>query len=147
MKRKRACLLTSVRHVVSLLHFMAAESNETCVWLYRMCLKCFDRLQEWFPYIKTRRKIHINVCPNTVVEMQSPPPLSPDLLPLRVLSWEQLKSVVLSAPIKNRNFTNAYLMLLRPFASVLGQSIFRRVHACIDSCGGHFEHLLWVVTW
>lgn len=60
----------------------------------------------------------------------------------KFLSWEHLKSVVHAAAIEDGHLTNAYLMPVRPFATAIGQAVFGRVHACIDSDRGHFELLL-----
>jgi hypothetical protein len=52
------------------------------------------------------------------------------LILVRFYLWAHLKTVLYSAPIKNEKT----------------RSVVRRVHACIDSDGGHCEDLLWIVT-
>ena len=68
--------------------------------------------------------------------------------------WRHLRPLVYSAPIENeetlhqRIFDARQIIYHRPrtFEAVL-QFMFRRVHACTDSGGTHFEHLLWAATW
>jgi hypothetical protein len=77
------------------------------------------------------------------------PPRSPDLYPLDFYPWGHLKSLVYAAPVDSeetlyhrivdacqtiRNYTGIFERMPR--------SRMRRVEACIESHGGHFEHLL-----
>jgi hypothetical protein len=77
------------------------------------------------------------------------PPRSPGLNPLDFYLWGNLKTLVYAAPVDNeealryrivdacqtiRNYTGIFGRMWRP--------MMRLVEACIESHGGHFEHLL-----
>jgi hypothetical protein len=77
------------------------------------------------------------------------PPRSPDLHRQDLYLWGTLKSLVYAAPVDNeeplhhRTVHACQTILNNP--SVLEQlrhSMTRRVEACLESHGGHFEHLL-----
>ena len=80
-------------------------------------------------------------------------PSLPDLSPSDSYLWRHLKPVMYSSPIEHEETLHiAFFMPVRPFATAPRplkrgrQSMIRRAHACIDSSGGHFEHLLRIVT-
>jgi hypothetical protein len=119
--------------------------------VYRVYLKYLDKLQEWVPHTRTKRKnLHTNTCPRTVFEVR--PTRSPDLTPWDVTCKHTYKFWCIQHQLKMRHFTNAFLYLstnLQPPGTFEGvrQSMMRSVHACKDSDGGHFEQLWWNVTW
>jgi hypothetical protein len=66
------------------------------------------------------------------------PPRSPDLNPLDFYLWGHLKTLVNAALVVDacqtiRNYPGIFERMRR--------SMMRRVDACIESHGGHFEHL------
>jgi hypothetical protein len=77
------------------------------------------------------------------------PPRSPDLNPLDFYLWGHLKTIVY-ATLVDCEETLHYLILDAPqtIRNYLGifermrRSIMRRVEACIESHGEHFEHLI-----
>jgi len=36
----------------------------------RAYLQCLGKLQEWVPHTKTKKRVHINICPQTVFKVQ-----------------------------------------------------------------------------
>jgi hypothetical protein len=77
------------------------------------------------------------------------PPRLPDFNPLDFELWEHLKSPVYAAPVDKEEALNhcsvtAYqtVHLCPGIFARMWLSMMRRVHACIESHGGHFEHLL-----
>jgi hypothetical protein len=74
------------------------------------------------------------------------PPHSPDLNPLYFYLLGHSKSLVYWTPIENEetDTSRTYLYACQPFRNRPGtfERTIRRAHACIDSGGRHFEHLL-----
>jgi hypothetical protein len=77
------------------------------------------------------------------------PSCSPDLNPLKFYPWVQLKTLVCAAPVDNEKALHRHnvddCQTIRKYRGILEQmlqSMMRRVEACIESHGGHFEHLL-----
>ena len=77
------------------------------------------------------------------------PPRSPDLNPLDYYLWGHLKALVYRTPIQDVQSLPARIMAgcktIRNTPGILQRirdSIRRRVDACINADGGHFEHLL-----
>jgi hypothetical protein len=73
------------------------------------------------------------------------PPRSPDLNPL----WGHLKTLVYAAPVDNEEALHRRIVdacqTIPNCPSIferMRRSMMRRVEACIESHGGHFEHLL-----
>jgi hypothetical protein len=100
------------------------------------------------PHQKQGKSSYQLVCKHLLVfEVQ--PSRSPDLSLLDFYLWGHLKTQVYSASIENeetlyqRSFSACQAIRNRPgiFGRVR-QSTIRRVHAGIDSGGGHFEPLL-----
>ena len=107
-----------------------------------MYLKCLDNLQGWDLHTRTRKILSVQ------------PPHSPDLNVSDSYLWGHLKPLGYSDPIaKEETLQQRILLHVKPFPTaqeifeIMRQSIIRRVHACIDSSGGKFEHPLWTVTW
>jgi hypothetical protein len=73
-------------------------------------LKCLDKFQEGVPNQKTRKKVHINTCPQTsimrVTALTFARPQS-----FRVLLVSKLKPLVHSAPIENEKTLNQRIVL------------------------------------
>ena len=77
------------------------------------------------------------------------PVRSPDLNPLDFHSWEHLKSIVYATSIENaeilRNRIEQGFRQIRETPGMTGRvtrSMTRRVQACLQMQGAHFEHLL-----
>ena len=77
------------------------------------------------------------------------PPRSPDLNPLDFYLWGHLKALVYRTPIQDVQSLRARIMAgcetIRNTPGIfqrIRDSIRRRVDACINADGGHFEHLL-----
>jgi hypothetical protein len=77
------------------------------------------------------------------------PPRSPDLNPLDFYLWGHLKSLVYATPVDNEEALHHRIVdacqTIRNFPGIFQRmrlSMMRRVEACIESRGGHFEHLL-----
>jgi hypothetical protein len=77
------------------------------------------------------------------------PPRLPDLNPLDIYLWGRLKTLVYAAPVDNEealhNCTVDACQTIRNYPGVfvrMRRSMMRRVEACIESHGEHFEHLL-----
>jgi hypothetical protein len=82
-----------------------------------------------------------------------PPRSTPDLNPLDFYLWEHLKPLVYAAPLDNEEAlhyrTVDACQTIRNCPGISEQmrrSMMRRVEACIESHGGHFEHLLWTYS-
>ena len=112
-----------------------------------LCRKCLDILQEFFPTPKRGKRN-----PQTVFQIR--PPRSPDLGPLYFYLWRHLKSLVYSSPIENEETLHQRIFHVCQIINhhswtfeAVQQCMIRRVHACTDSGGTHFEHLLWTATW
>lgn len=98
------------------------------------------------------RAVLDNTYPNKWIGRSGPvawPPRSPDLNPLDFYLWGHLKALVYAVPINNaemlreRIFAACESIRNRPgIFERVRQSMTRRVYACIESGGGHFEHLL-----
>lgn len=79
------------------------------------------------------------------------PARSPDLNPIDYYVWGHLKSLVYAQPIpdietlRQRIIDSCNTIRNQPgiFERVRG-SMQRRMHSCINSNGGHIEHLLWL---
>jgi hypothetical protein len=63
--------------------------------------------------------------------------------------WEQLKTLVYAAPVENKEALHHRIVdgcqTIRNYPGIFEQikrSMMRRVEACVESHGGHFEHLL-----
>jgi hypothetical protein len=60
---------------------------------------------------------------------------------LEFVLWGHLKPECTMLQLKmKRPFSNPFLLPVAPFATAPLPSLFERVHAYIDSDGGHFEH-------
>jgi hypothetical protein len=77
------------------------------------------------------------------------PPHSPDLNPLDFYLWRHLKSLVYAAPVDNEETLHHHIVdacqTIRNYPGIferMRQPMMRRVEAGIESCGGHFGHLL-----
>jgi Transposase. len=77
------------------------------------------------------------------------PARSPDLNPLDYFFWGHLKSLVYATPVVDENDLRNRIVnscnVIRNTPGILErvrQSMSRRLHACIDSGGSHFEHLI-----
>jgi hypothetical protein len=76
-----------------------------------------------------------------------------DLSPLDFYLWGLLIILVYSAPIENEEQLHCIFYTCQTIHNCPStferawQPMSRHVHVCIDSGGGHFEHLLWIVTW
>ena len=77
------------------------------------------------------------------------PPRSPDLSPSNFYLWGQIKTSVYSAIIENKErFHQRIFLCLSNYSQppwdleMVHQFMIRRVHACTDSGGRHFEDLL-----
>jgi hypothetical protein len=75
------------------------------------------------------------------------PPRLPDLNPLDLYLWGHLDTLVYAAPVDNgetlhrqtiRNCPGIFARMWRP--------VMRRVEACTESHGGHYEHLIYECT-
>jgi hypothetical protein len=116
-------------------------------------VKWLDRIQEWVSYIKTRGEPDVNMCPQTLGFWGTVQECV-DLNPLDFYLWGHLKTLVYSATIESEDalcqciFDACQTICNHPgtFERVQ-QSMMRHVHAFIVSGGGHFEHLLWIVTY
>jgi len=107
------------------------------VSLYGLYLKCLDNLQSLDPHTRTSKILSVQ------------PPHSSDLNVSDSYVWGHLKPLGYSDPIeKEETLQQRILMHVKPIPTAQGtfemmrQSIIRRVHACIDSRGGKFEHSL-----
>ena len=93
-----------------------------------------------------------NAYPNRWIGRGGPyhwPPRSPDLNPLDFFLWGHLKSLVYATPVNNceelKNRITARCEQIRDTPGILErvrESMRRRVQACIDANGSHFQHLL-----
>jgi hypothetical protein len=77
------------------------------------------------------------------------PRSKPDLSPLDFYLWSRLKFFVCAAPVENEEALHRCIMdacqTIRIYTGFLERtrwSMVRHVEACIESHGGHFEHLL-----
>jgi hypothetical protein len=77
----------------------------------------------------------------------SPP--SPDLNPLDFYLWGHLKTLVYAAPVDNEEALRHSIVdachTIRNYPGIfelMRRSMMRRAEVCIESYGGHFEHLL-----
>jgi hypothetical protein len=77
------------------------------------------------------------------------PPRSPDLNPLDFYPWEHIKSLAYAAPVDNEEtlchrIAHACETICNnpSFFEHMWRPMMRLVEACIQSHGGHFEHLL-----
>jgi hypothetical protein len=72
----------------------------------------------------------------------------PDLNPENFYLWRHLKTLVYAAPVDNEEALHHHIVdacqAIRSYPSIfeqMRQSMMRRVEACIESHGGHFEHI------
>jgi hypothetical protein len=71
-----------------------------------------------FPH-QNGKKVHINICPQTVFEVQ--PPRSPDLNPFHFYLWGHLKTLLYSSPIGNEETIHQGIFVpVKPFATTPG---------------------------
>ena len=85
--------------------------------LHGVC-KCLDKPQGRVPTSKWK-KVHINICPQTVFEVQ--PPRSPDLNPFHFYLWGHLKTPVYSSPIENEETIHQGIFVpVKTFATTPG---------------------------
>jgi hypothetical protein len=77
------------------------------------------------------------------------PPRPPDLNPLDFYLWGHLKTLVYADPVDNEEALHHRIVdvcqTICNYPGIFEQmrrSMMRRVEACIESHGGHFEHLL-----
>jgi hypothetical protein len=77
------------------------------------------------------------------------PPCSPDLNPLDFYPWGHLRAFVYTAPVDNKEALHHHLVdacqTVCNYPGIfewLQWSMMRCVEACVESHGGHFEHLL-----
>jgi hypothetical protein len=75
-------------------------------------------------------------------------PRSTDLNPLNFYLWERLKFLVYAAPVDNAEALHHRIVdvcqTILNYPGIFARmwrSMMRRVEACIESHGGHFEHL------
>jgi hypothetical protein len=75
-------------------------------------------------------------------------PRSPDLNPPDIYPWGHLKTLVYAAPVYNEEAlhhrTVDACQTIRNYPGIfvrMRRSMMRRVEACIEPHGGHFEHL------
>jgi hypothetical protein len=76
-------------------------------------------------------------------------PRSPDLNPLDFYLWGHLRPLVYAAPVAREEASHHRIVdashTIRNYSAIFAQMpqfMMRRVEACIESHGGHFEHLL-----
>jgi len=108
--------------------------------------KMIGQVQEWVTHTKTRAEVRVSAI-RLVFHVQ--PTRSRDLNPLDFCLCGHLETLVYSAPIENEGTLNQRIFVACPTIRS-GPGIFdrvrypviRRVHACIDSGGGHSEHFL-----
>jgi len=78
---------------------------------------------------------------------QNWPPRSPDLNPLDCHVWDYMKAMVYEQKVNTRELIHRLLSAARSInnAAVLREvtsSLVTRVRKCMETDGGHFEHLL-----
>jgi hypothetical protein len=119
-----------------------------------MYLKYLGKRQEWILHSKiVKTFISLFVRKHLFFELQTP--CSSDRIQaFRILSVKTLKLLVYSHPIENEGTLQQcifYACQAIRNRSVcfeeVWQPIIKSVRASIDSGGGYFEHLLWIVTW
>jgi hypothetical protein len=81
------------------------------------------------------------------------PPRSPDVNPLDFYLWGHLKTLVYAVPVDNEEALHHRILdACRTICNYPGifermrRSMMRCIEACIESHGGHFEHLLWMYS-
>jgi hypothetical protein len=81
------------------------------------------------------------------------PSPSPDLNPLDFYVWGHLKTLVYAASVDNEEALHhrivAACQTIRCYPGIferMRRSMMRRVEACTESHGGHFQHLLYKCT-
>jgi hypothetical protein len=77
------------------------------------------------------------------------PPRSPGLNPLYFYLWGHVTTLVYAAPVDNEDVLHHRIVdacqIIRNcpgISELMRRSMMRRVEACIESHGGHFEHFL-----
>ena len=122
--------------------------------LYTMFPKFVDKLQKGVPYTKKKGgggggKVRNDICHQKVFDVHP----NSILTTARFLYVGHLKSPACSAQKRLWRDTSPkkYWCLWNYSHSSVTfdswrQSLFRRVHWCVDFCGGDFGHLLWIVT-
>jgi hypothetical protein len=77
------------------------------------------------------------------------PPCSPDLNPLDFFLWKHLNTLVYAVPVDKEEARHHRVMVacqtIRNYPGIFARmlrSMMRRVEACLESHGGHSEHLL-----
>ena len=84
----------------------------------RVYLKCLDELQEGVLHSKTKEIVHIDICPQTVFEIQSNNEL---ISPVVFCLWGHLKPLIYSSTTENEDtLTNTFFMPVKPFAAAVG---------------------------
>jgi hypothetical protein len=91
----------------------------TVMLTYRKYVKGLNKCMEWVLH-KLEKKVRINICPQTVFEVQ--PPRSPDLSPLDLYLWGHFKiprAFDLQFKMKV-HFDQSIFMPVKPFATTAG---------------------------
>jgi hypothetical protein len=77
------------------------------------------------------------------------PPRSPDFNILDFHLWKHIETLVYAAPVDNEKGLHQHIVdacqTVRNYPGIFARmrrSMMRRVEACTESHGGHFEHLL-----
>jgi len=129
---------------------------DRCVW--KRCLllqdasKCLGIFQEWYPHVKRKKKIHIDIDHQTFVfEVQ--PSRSPKVNPLDFYIWGGgIKPLIYWAEIEREVHQHIFetFQISRNSPGtfeIVWHTIIMRVCECINSGGGYVELLVWTVTW
>jgi len=83
-------------------------------------VKCLDELKERVPHTEQGKLISIYWYFRKHLVFEVQPPRSSDLNPLDCNQCEHLITLLYSAIVKNRHFTNAFMIPVRPFATATG---------------------------
>ena len=114
--------------------------------IFRMYLEFLDKFQDWVSHTKTR-KIFVWICPPTVGFRGTSPHFRSTSV-LNFYLWGQLSTLLYSVPIENEEtlhqhnfYASQTIRNSTGILEIVRQSKIRRVHTCVDSDGGYFEHL------
>jgi hypothetical protein len=101
------------------------------------------------------RDVHNNTCHDRWIGRGGPTAWSarsPDLNPLDFYLWKHLKALMYAAPVDNEETLHRIVDACQTIRNCPGisertrRSVMRRVEACIETHGGHFEHFLWMYS-
>jgi len=81
--------------------------------IYRVYLKYFETFQDWISHIKLRKKIIINILPQTVFEVQSLQHINLHPLLFFFYLWGKLKTLVHSVKFENKVTLHQRIFFLR----------------------------------